>query len=86
MQDSGGRGKVARERETRAYRLPIEKELVVVPAKSSAHGPIAETNQILDEGRLFEVRAGSKEPEGRGCAGIELCSIGDDPAEILMQE
>src|SRR5579864_5083938 len=59
VQGGAGGGKVARERQPRAYRLPIENELVVVPSKSSAHGPIAETNQILDKSGLFEVRAGS---------------------------
>ena len=45
-----------RDGKPRADGVLIEEQLVVVPAQAGIEGPVAEVDQILDEGGLFEVR------------------------------
>ena len=63
----------------------------MIPAEASVDRPFAEVEEILDEGRLFEIRAGAGERKGYGSAGIEgiervvgIC--GDEVAEVFVEE
>src|SRR5271157_5719883 len=79
-------GEVARNSQARADHVLIDDELVVVPADACTDGPIAQTNQVLDERRLFEVRPIANKAEGSWRAGIELRGIGDYVSEALVQK
>ena len=80
------RWQVAANREARAKRILIEEKLIVVPAKAGADRPIAEADEIFDEGRLFEVRtAGGEAQAGRGVV-VKLRGIGDVVLKIFMQK
>src|SRR5207249_699191 len=80
------RGKVASHGKTRADGILVDQKLIVVPAKSRADRPIAETNEVLHVNGLLKVGTVSSEGEGLGRPRIELAGIGKDIAEVFVQE
>src|SRR6202050_347030 len=86
MQYKIGRRKIARNRKARVHRLPIQDELIMVPAKPGADGPISQPDQILHESRLLQVRAIRQKAESRRSAGIKLGGICNSVSEILVRE
>jgi len=53
-------GEIARDRKARADGVLIHDELIVIPAQSGVDGPVAEVDEVLKKGRLFEVRAAGR--------------------------
>src|SRR5271169_5605400 len=86
MQDHAGRGKIARDREARLERLVVQQKLIVIPAKSGIDGPVAQVDQILNEGGLLEVRAAGQKTKGKGRAGIKLRWVGNVVVEVFVEE
>src|SRR5580658_2093489 len=87
-----GLGKITSHCETRADRVLIVKERVVVPAQAGVDGPVAEVNEVLNVGSLFEVgtRAGERESsDGTRVEGITGGIIrvgGDDVVVVFVEE
>src|ERR1700683_240921 len=86
MQYKIGRRKKARKQKAWVPRLPIQDELIMVPAKPGADCPISQPDQILHKSRLLQVRAIRQKAESRRSAGIKLGGICNSVSEILVQE
>jgi len=86
MQDEIETWKVVGQSQTRADRVLIHQQLIVVPAETCADGPFAQADLILDEGRLLKVGLATHEGEGRRRIRIELAEIRDDVVEALVQK
>ena len=56
MNDQVRSRKISRDGNARTDGILIHYELIVIPAKSAIDSPIAEMDQILNEGGLLEVR------------------------------
>ena len=48
--------KEPRDRKARADGVLVDEELIVVPAETGVDGPISQADQILNVGRLLEIR------------------------------
>src|ERR1700682_5824477 len=66
--------------------MAIDQKLVMVPAQAGVDGPVAEVDEILDVGGLFEIGVALLEAEGLGSARVELGGVGNVVAEIFVQE
>src|ERR1700683_416660 len=86
MQYKIGRRKIARNRKARVHRLPIQDELIMVPAKPGADCPTSQPDQILHKSRLLQVRAIRQKAESRRRAGIKLRWVRNSVSEILVQK
>ena len=59
----------------------------MVPAQAGADGPLAEADEVFDEGGGFEVEVGGEEGcGGRGRAIVELGGVGDGVGKVFVQE
>jgi len=91
---SGSLREIARDRKARADGVLIHDELIVIPAQSGVDGPVAEVDEVLKKGRLFEVRAAAGEGESSGRTRIEwvvgigrrIWVGGDEVAEVFVKE
>ena len=72
MQHKAGGREIARNREPRVHCLPVQQQLIVVPAEPGADGPISQVDQILHKRGLLKVRAIRRKAESRWRARIEL--------------
>ena len=58
----------------------------MVPAQSRADGPLAQMDQVLHEGGLLQIGTPGQKAEGWRRVIVELGRIGNDVAEIFVQE
>ena len=86
VEDEAAGSEVARDREARAQRLLVKKELVVIPAQAGGDGPVVWTEGVLDKRGLFKIRALAGEGEGEWREGIELRRVGDRVVEVFVEE
>src|ERR1700722_15522363 len=86
MQYEAGGREIARNRNTRVHCLPVQYELIMVPAEPDVDRPISEADQILHKRRLFQIRTIRCETERGGGARIELSRVGDDVVEVFVQK
>lgn len=71
---------------TRAYGVLIDHQLVMIPAQTSADGPFAEANHVLNKGGLLQIGPIRHKTETQRSAWIEIDGIGYDIAEIFIQK
>ena len=86
VQDELSGREVAGDGEARLNAWSVEKELIVIPAKAGGDGRVVEVDRVLEEGGLFKVGTSGGEGEGWGGAGIELCGVGDEVAEVFAEK
>ena len=86
VEDEIEAGDVVADAETRADRVLIDEQLVVIPPKAGAHCKFAKANLILHEGGLFEIGAISGERVGGRRVGIEVIGVGDEAVETFVEE
>ena len=58
----------------------------MVPTQTRAHSPFAKTDQVLNKGRLLQIRTTVNERERERRVWIELVRIGNDVVEVFVQE
>src|SRR5277367_6788083 len=86
MQDDARRREIARDGQARLERLAVQQKLIVIPSKSGIDRPVAQPDQILNEGGLLEVRAAGLKAKRKRRAVIKLRRIGNVVAEVFVQE
>jgi hypothetical protein len=64
----------------------IDDELVVVPANACTDGPITETDQVLNESGLLQVRPIAHKAEPGRRTRVELRGVSDYVGEVFVQE
>src|ERR1035441_6544550 len=79
-------GEVARNSQARTNCILVDDELVVVPANACTDGPITETDQVLNESGLLQVRPIAHKAEPSRRTRVELRGVGDYVGKVLVQE
>src|SRR5213079_2244614 len=80
-----GSRRCPRDTHTRAERVLVQHQLVMVPPNARVDGPCAELDSVLNEQRLFTVGALVGKVKIPGGIAIELASVGDAIPKRLAQ-
>jgi hypothetical protein len=93
MQNEISGREIARNRKARIDSLAVHENLIMIPAKPGADGPIPQSDQVLDKCGLLKVRpaarirlSGNRKDECRRSARRKSRRIGDDITEIFVQK
>src|ERR1017187_9883641 len=86
MHHHGRRREVVRNGETRLQRLPVQQQLVVIPAKSCGDGPIMKMDEILNKDRLLQIGPVIGKDKGWGRSIVKACWIGNVVSKIFVQK
>src|SRR5689334_15677786 len=86
MEDDILSRKSASDGDARAQCMPVQQQLIVVPAQSDTRRPIAHPDEVFNECRLLKIGALISEAQRLLRAGIKLVRVGDLISKALMKE